>query len=263
MSKKQVLITIDVERLYQDAEKGVYDFLPILDEYSVKATFFLTCDVLTNCPDIAKDVLSCGHEVACHGFRHPGYPDNYTLPYLTDLPQDELDRELRMSRECFAQQQVNVKGFRSPAFRINKKILEVVGKHFAYDSSVVNGLIANRKYKRYPREPFKVNNLQILPISNLNILRMPLGSPYLLGFGPLVATALLNIFRTTNPAVVYFHSFDLVRLKGNLPSRYLDRKWYYQKCGPKRRSCFEGFLSFLVHKDCEFARCADYTECQK
>ena len=88
------MITIDVERLYQDAEKGVYEFLPILDEYSVKATFFLTCDVLTNCPDIAKDVLSCGHEVACHGFHHPGYSDNYTLPYLAELPEDEIDREL-------------------------------------------------------------------------------------------------------------------------------------------------------------------------
>lgn len=44
--------------------------LDILDEYRIKATFFVVGQNAENHPDVMNKISSRGHEVACHGWQH-------------------------------------------------------------------------------------------------------------------------------------------------------------------------------------------------
>ena len=59
--------------------------LSILDEYQVKATFFMVGVNVQNYPDAARMVLSRGHEVGNHTFSHP---------LVAKLSQSDLEQEM-------------------------------------------------------------------------------------------------------------------------------------------------------------------------
>lgn len=45
--------------------------LAVLDEYNVKATFFMTGGFVEEFPEQAKKIRDAGHEIACHSVSHP------------------------------------------------------------------------------------------------------------------------------------------------------------------------------------------------
>ena len=51
-------------------ERNTDLILEILDESSVKATFFILGWVAENIPNLVKAILEAGHEVASHGYLH-------------------------------------------------------------------------------------------------------------------------------------------------------------------------------------------------
>jgi len=48
-------------------------FLKALDKRGVHATFFMLGDMVERFPNVAADVMSAGHEIAVHGFRHKSH----------------------------------------------------------------------------------------------------------------------------------------------------------------------------------------------
>lgn len=56
-------------------------FLKVLDEYQVKATFFLLGRMLWAAPGLGRDLVQAGHEVAVHGWAHR--PTLLRGPYAT------------------------------------------------------------------------------------------------------------------------------------------------------------------------------------
>ncbi|MDD4281630.1 MAG: polysaccharide deacetylase family protein [Candidatus Methanofastidiosa archaeon] len=71
-----VAITIDTERDYPpyfDTYRGIDEGIPrltaLLDEYGVRATFFVTGMVALHRPDVVRD-LALSHEVGCHSLYH-------------------------------------------------------------------------------------------------------------------------------------------------------------------------------------------------
>lgn len=255
------VITIDVERLYPGAEKGTYQFLSLLHNSGIKGTFFITGDVISNCPEIVNQIVKAGHEIASHGFSHPGYPDNFQLPYLMDLSLDEAREEIRRSKQIFGQYGYNARGFRAPGFRIKKEFLNIVGQYFEYDSSIVNSFFPGDKYKRLPRVPSKIGNVLEIPVSNLNFCRIPLGTPYFLTLGSVWLIKLLKWLGTTNPIILYFHCFDLVGLNNQaLPHSRFKKKWYFEKCGPENIYFFESLFSFLLERGISFRTCQEISE---
>lgn len=50
--------------------------LDILDEYGVKATFFLVGESVEKYPDLVREIYSRGHKIGCHSFTHV-YADIY------------------------------------------------------------------------------------------------------------------------------------------------------------------------------------------
>jgi len=55
--------------------KGVYRILDLLDENEIKATFCVVGLTAERYPEAVEEIVSRGHEVACHGYTHRGYSD--------------------------------------------------------------------------------------------------------------------------------------------------------------------------------------------
>lgn len=87
---------------FDDARSSQIDRgLPILDEYGVKATFYVSLDPMEKRLDAWKQALANGHEIGNHSLTHPcsgNFPfsrdkalENYTL--------DQMHAELRQANE--------------------------------------------------------------------------------------------------------------------------------------------------------------------
>ena len=53
--------------------KGVYRIMDLLDEYNIKGTFCVVGQTAERYPEAVEEIISRGHEVACHGYTHRGY----------------------------------------------------------------------------------------------------------------------------------------------------------------------------------------------
>ena len=92
---KTIAITIDVEtdrggRLSVDhgncqgIEEGIPYSLHLLDELKIKATFFISGEVVSEYADIIHALAERGHEIASHGFKHNV---NYTTMSKTEISE--------------------------------------------------------------------------------------------------------------------------------------------------------------------------------
>lgn len=142
--------TIDVEDYFQvDALSGVVSrdswgnqqsrvvantrrILDLLDERSVRGTFFVLGWVAQRQPDLVREIAARGHEVACHGMSH-------RLVYQQS--PEEFRRETRDSKRLLEDQvQRPVDGYRAATYSIieaSRWALDVlVEEGFRYDSSI-------------------------------------------------------------------------------------------------------------------------------
>jgi peptidoglycan/xylan/chitin deacetylase (PgdA/CDA1 family) len=117
-----VLITVDVERdlvPFLDSYDGIVDGLPIildvLGEYDVKATFFVTGNVVSRYPDSVDEIFENGHEIGGHGIMHEDfstleYGEKYeTISQMTDLLE-----------------KYDVKTFRSPHQSMDDEVVTIL-----------------------------------------------------------------------------------------------------------------------------------------
>ncbi len=142
--------TVDVEDYYQVEafkryiNRGQWDdfashveantdrILGLLDEKSVKATFFVLGCVAEKHPLIVKKIVGCGHEIASHGYSHD----------LIYQQTPELFREetLRSKSILEDQAQTRVTGYRAATYSITRQSLWaldiLVEAGFTYDSSI-------------------------------------------------------------------------------------------------------------------------------
>ena len=121
-------------------EKNTHLILDLLDEFSFKpkATFFILGWVACRCPDLVREIIHRGHEVASHGYGH-------TL--CSELSAPELAQDVIQSKkmlEDIAGQGID--GYRAPSFSISDAMLDAVRKAgYLYDSSY-NSFSAHGRY---------------------------------------------------------------------------------------------------------------------
>ena len=131
MSGPALLLTIDVEPDWGVRGDGcVREALPrllgALDRYEARATFFVVSDMLATCEDALR-VIADRHEIASHGASHPR---------LTDLPDEDVDRELADSRRRLEGLGREVRGFRAPFLLTPGRWAERLRRAgYEYDSS--------------------------------------------------------------------------------------------------------------------------------
>lgn len=251
--KRQLILTIDVEDWYFSSQVLFKDIpkahsvtpepsvvantlksLELLRRTQNKATFFILTSVAELFPDLVKEILKEGHEIASHGHRH-------CLVYR--MSREEFREDVEKSLEILNRLGVSkVYGYRAPYWSITQEsqwALEIIASlGFVYDSSIfpirrkVCGIpTANRTAHRilpnlweFPPATLRLFN-QNIPIAGGGYWRI---LPY-----QLVSWGVQRSKEETG--VFYFHPYELdprdTRLKHPVRSASTLFTWFVQVIG--------------------------------
>ena len=126
--------------------------LELFAAHQVEATFFVLGWVAERHPALVRDIVSAGHELACHSYWHR---------LITKLTPDEFREDTRRAKDALEQiAGVRVEGYRAPTYSIVASTLWaleiLVELGFTYDSSIFP--IRHDRYgiPEAPRFPFRI-----------------------------------------------------------------------------------------------------------
>lgn len=193
--------------------------LTILDEFGIKATFFVTGEVATYYPKLVQGIHASGHEIACHGLRHVD---------LFELTRGQFIEELREAKRILESLVSEpVIGYRAPNLIIEPWVIDVLeDMGFRYDSSVCPSRPLTGKFNgmlNAPQNPYRLSHGSLdqpgqrtiieLPIPSFPVIKMPAGSAMMTRvIGKWWAlTAIRHAWRT-GPAAYYFHPHELAHV---------------------------------------------------
>jgi polysaccharide deacetylase family protein (PEP-CTERM system associated) len=239
-------MTIDVEDYYQVSafescvrfedwpshesrvERNTLRLLDILDEYAVKATFFVLGWEAERRPDLVAEIAKRGHEIGSHGYRH-------RLIYsLTPAEcRDDIRRSLSTLERLAG---TPIIGFRAPSYSIVERSLWcldiLIDLGIKYDSSIFP--IHHDRYgmpgaKRFPHVLEQPRGRIIeFPLSTVRVLgqNIPVAGGAYLRFFPLrlISSGIRRINEVEHqPAILYLHPWEIdphqPRLNGSMTSR--------------------------------------------
>lgn len=240
MEMPEFLLTLDVETtsisrngLFDDMgqkviTEGLPPILDMLDEYSIKSTFFYTGYIAKNFPKSVKIVHSRGHEIGSHGLMHQ---PNQSLDILSLKEQVSHLKESKKILEDMIGEKIL--SFRAPALRVNgdtPKALMETG--FTIDSSIASQrfdmFLSFGSFKKLnrliaPRTPYFTSENSLAKKGKGSILEIPIsaiGVPYIgttLRIFP-KATKILRYFlgkesicKKNKPIVFLFHPNENIR----------------------------------------------------
>ncbi len=113
-------------------ERNTDKVLALLDEASVKATFFVLGWVAERCPELVKRIAAQGHEVASHGYGHQRLINQGRQEFGKDVRRSKVILEDLVSRA--------VLGYRAPSYSISRQTFwafdELHAAGYRYDSSI-------------------------------------------------------------------------------------------------------------------------------
>ena len=133
-------------------DRNTEKILGILEEFNVKATFFILGWVAQHFPDLIRKISEQGHEVASHGFGHRR---------VTTQSRQEFREDIRRSKGLLEDLTgAQVFGYRAPSYSIGLGTLwafdELHEAGFQYDSSVFPIRHDFYGIHDWPRFPFQV-----------------------------------------------------------------------------------------------------------
>jgi len=189
--------------------------LDLLDEYGVKATFFVLGWVAERYPKLIKDIQKRGHELACHGYNH-------RLVY--DLSYDEFRKDTRKAKKIIEDVAGEpVIGYRATSYSITKEsfwALDIlIEEGFKYDSSIFPIIHDRYGIKDFSRFPVKVNlngagGILEFPLSTIRLFNsnFPIAGGGYFRLFPYIFFK-KGIKRLNNhekqPAIFYFHPWEI------------------------------------------------------
>ncbi len=208
--------------------------LDLFAQYNARATFFVLGWVAERNPQIVKNIVAAGHEIASHSYSHR---------MVTRMTPEEFDEDLKKSVQVL--QDISgkkVRGFRAPTFSITKQNL------WAFDILIQNGLEYDSSiypiwHDRYgipdaPRSPFLFqgqNGQQIaeftMPTIQIGSKNLPFGGGGYLRLLPLWFT-MFGIRRFNNEgqsAIIYMHPWEFDPEQPRLPMGKLQSFRHYGK----------------------------------
>ncbi len=236
---KSIIITIDVEDWFQvenfknsisydswenrevRIEKNTHTLLDLFDSIKTgttknpqnpKATFFILGWVAERFPNLVREIVKRGHEIASHGHMHHLCSKLSVNDLLADLTKS------KMLIEDIAGSPVV--GYRAPSFDINKEILEVIKFcGFLYDSSY-NSYAGHGRYGHVDFSSYEKNEIAIrisdsfyeLPVSNLllndRVIPWGGGGYFRLTPGPLFHLGVRRILKNDRTYLYYTHPWE-------------------------------------------------------
>lgn len=220
-------LTVDVEEYFAEApdktpeppsrlEMQMERVLALLESTNNKATFFFLAKHAARMPNLVRQVIEHGHEVASHA------RDHYFLYSLSETEQKAQIADSKKMLEDIAGKEIL--GFRAPFFSIVRRNLRamecIADAGYKYDSSVFAGSHPRYGHSAMPHAPYFVEMengrtlLEIPPTTiKLCFWRIGVGSGAYLRLFPYKLTQrwLRNISELGQPLVLYFHPWELDR----------------------------------------------------
>ena len=225
----KIALTIDVEDGLSLAMRDVFgkhkpqtdrvyrttrEILNVMAERGVKGTFFTLGMVAKDYPQLIREIVREGHELAVHGYSH------YRVFNLT---KQEFFNELRRAKNILEEVSgEKIIGHRAPAFSISKhtpwafEVLAELG--FEYDSSVMPIASEYHGIKGFPKSMAEIvtskGGLIEFPITTTMMFRkaIPFSGGTYLRLLPLKFLENLFLKETAkNPSVLYFHPYEFDR----------------------------------------------------
>jgi polysaccharide deacetylase family protein (PEP-CTERM system associated) len=194
-------------------EIGARRTLALLDEFGVRATFFVLGWVAETVPELVREVTERGHEVASKGFDHRGIREMAPALFWEDIHRSREALENATGREVLGYR-VADRWF-GPADLWALDMLQEAG--YRYDSSI------KPLFRSFSREPWRrfihqhhtpSGPIWEVPVSSAEILGMHVpvaGGNYFRQFPrSLVRRAIADWDRRiAAPFVMYFHTWEL------------------------------------------------------
>lgn len=111
--------------------RGLPRLLDTLEEFQIKATFFVPACTASAYPKQIREIVEKGHEVACHGYKH----ENFAL-----LSKEEqrfaMERGIGVLREIC---ETPIRGFRAPEGELTLDTLRIAREYgVIYSSNLSN-----------------------------------------------------------------------------------------------------------------------------
>jgi polysaccharide deacetylase family protein (PEP-CTERM system associated) len=237
--RPQAAFTVDVEDWYQscvDVEAPITDrvvanvdrILELLDECTVKGTFFVQGRVAETFPRLVEGLVRQGHEVACHGYSHRP---------LFGMNARQLRHELERAKHTVEDAGgVEVTAFRAQDFSIlarNLWALEALADvGFAIDSSIFPMRTPRYGISKWELAPQRIqfpNGASILEVPvavwEVRRWRIPVGGGGYFRLLPpaLVRRAFREIVAANRPPIIYCHPYEfnpseLDDYRGSIPT---------------------------------------------
>ena len=198
----------DWDRRGPALERQTQTVLDLLDELGARATFFVLGMTAARYPDLVREVVARGHELASHGHAHER---------VYDLKRDGFRADLERGLEAVeAAGGARPAGYRAPAFSITRdtpwayEVLAELG--FEYDSSQYDSPRIPRRLESIPRAPYRLrtesgSELWELPVASA---RIPVGGGayWRVLPTPLIARALRSLIAEGALPALYFHPYE-------------------------------------------------------
>jgi len=137
--------------------------LKLLSTLGITGTFFSLGWVAERFPELLREIVSAGHELACHGMDHRR---------LFTMTRQEFSADLIKAKDLLEQCSGSaVNGYRAPSFSLTPDVWwvydELSKADFKYSSSLYPVKTDHYGAQEAPRVPF-------LPIGDCNILEIPM-----------------------------------------------------------------------------------------
>lgn len=111
-------------------KRGIPRILSLLKKHDIPGTFFTCGWVAEKYPELTRELIDNGHEIAAHGYLHE-YLDKTSIDEEKEI-FNRADRALKEISE-------DIKGFRAPYWKLSPNTLELVKETgYIFDSSLFN-----------------------------------------------------------------------------------------------------------------------------
>lgn len=207
--------------------------LDMLDEFDIRATFFVLGWVAERVPEMVREIAGRGHEIACHGYGHE-------LVYRIgpERFRDDVRKSKALLEDICGERVI---GYRAPSYSITNKSLWaldiLIEEGFSYDSSIFPVLHDTYGIPDAPRFPHEIVRpsgvIKEFPLSTLPVMvggkehRLPIAGGGYLRLLPswVVSRGMRRINAVEKePAVLYFHPWEIdpeqPRIRAGLKSRF-------------------------------------------
>ena len=239
-------MTVDLEDYYCDlpisqwskfesrVEQNTHVILDLFEKYDVKATFFTLGYIGEKFPELIKEIIDKGHEIASHSYSHIDL-----RKHTKENIEKDLIKSINILEKIIGKK---INGFRAPFFSIDQKsfsTMEIIAKYFKYDSSIFPTKTPLYGIPNAPRFQYKLSlkniikedkngKLTEIPLSTYKfplIRNIPIAGGFYLRFLPywLIKKGIKKINLSNNRAMIYIHPKDIDE---KMP-KMKEYNWYY------------------------------------